>query len=71
MTFLLSFSFGQERTDEEEKLDFKGGNVHVVTSKENWDQKIAEANKDGKIVSKLAICSRGYRYPLLCMMFAM
>ncbi|PUZ58222.1 hypothetical protein GQ55_5G492000 [Panicum hallii var. hallii] len=31
-------------------LDFGGGNVHVVTSKENWDQKIEEANKDGKMV---------------------
>lgn len=40
----------KERTDEEEKLDFKGGNVHIITSKENWDQKIAEANKDGKMV---------------------
>lgn len=40
----------RERTDEDEKLDFKGGNVHIITSKENWDQKIAEANKDGKMV---------------------
>lgn len=42
---------GQDRNDDEEKITYKGGNVHVVTSKENWDQKIAEANKDGKIVS--------------------
>nr|AAN63618.1 thioredoxin h-like protein [Oryza sativa] len=35
---------------EEDKLDFKGGNVHVITSKEDWDRKIEEANKDGKIV---------------------
>ena len=41
---------GKERSIEEEKLDFKGGNVHVITTKEDWDQKIAEANKDGKIV---------------------
>uniref|UniRef100_J3KWQ9 Thioredoxin domain-containing protein n=1 Tax=Oryza brachyantha TaxID=4533 RepID=J3KWQ9_ORYBR len=41
---------GQERSDEEQKIDFKGGNVHVITNKENWDQKIAEANKDGKMV---------------------
>lgn len=41
---------GKEHTDDEEKIDFKGGNVHVITSKESWDQKIAEANKDGKIV---------------------
>jgi thioredoxin 1 len=44
--------FVQARHDEEEKLDFKGGNVHIITSKEIWDQKIAEANRDGKIVSK-------------------
>ncbi|XP_062230866.1 thioredoxin H4-2-like [Phragmites australis] len=41
---------GKAHRDEEEKLDFKGGNVHIITSKENWDQKIAEANRDGKIV---------------------
>ncbi|XP_066308334.1 thioredoxin H4-1-like isoform X3 [Miscanthus floridulus] len=38
------------KADDEDKIDFGGGNVHVVTSKEDWDQKIAEANKDGKIV---------------------
>lgn len=42
----------QEHTHEEEKIDFEGGNVHVITSKEDWDQKMADANKDGKIVSK-------------------
>lgn len=41
---------GQERSDEEDKIDFKGGNVHVISNKENWDHKIAEADKDGKIV---------------------
>lgn len=41
---------GKEHNDDKDKIDFKGGNVHVITSKENWDQKIAEANKDGKIV---------------------
>lgn len=41
---------GAKRADEEDKVDFGGGNVHLVTSKEDWDQKVAEANKDGKIV---------------------
>jgi hypothetical protein len=41
-----------QHTDDEDKIDFGGGNVHVITSKEEWDQKIEEANKDGKIVSK-------------------
>ncbi|KAE8785320.1 h-type thioredoxin [Hordeum vulgare] len=41
---------GKGRGIVEEKLDFKGGNVHVITTKEDWDQKIEEANKDGKIV---------------------
>ncbi|KAG1338931.1 thioredoxin H4-1 [Cocos nucifera] len=31
-------------------IDFKAGNVHVITRKENWDEKIADANKDGKLV---------------------
>ncbi|KAM0821717.1 hypothetical protein ACQ4PT_072007 [Festuca glaucescens] len=41
---------GKDRNIVEDKLDFKGGNVHVITTKEDWDQKVAEANKDGKIV---------------------
>lgn len=41
---------GKDRSIVEDKLDFKGGNVHVINTKEDWDQKIAEANKDGKIV---------------------
>ncbi|KAK8456952.1 hypothetical protein SEVIR_3G100000v4 [Setaria viridis] len=41
---------GKARRDDEDKLDFKGGNVHIITSKEGWDQKIAEANRDGKTV---------------------
>ncbi|XP_077216497.1 C-terminal cysteine residue is changed to a serine 2 [Tasmannia lanceolata] len=36
--------------DEDEKIDFNGGNVHVITSKESWDEKLSEASKDGKIV---------------------
>jgi hypothetical protein len=64
---------GKDRSIVEDKLDFKGGNVHVITTKEDWDQKVAEANKDGKIVRKMAICSRDYRDPLLlsvgCMLY--
>ncbi|GJM98866.1 hypothetical protein PR202_ga15913 [Eleusine coracana subsp. coracana] len=41
---------GKGHRDEEEKLNFKGGNVHIITSKDMWDQKIAEANRDGKPV---------------------
>ncbi|XP_072961514.1 thioredoxin H4-1 [Typha angustifolia] len=36
--------------DTDDKTDFGGGNVHVITSKEIWDEKISEANKAGKIV---------------------
>ena len=48
---------GLQHTDGEDKIDFGGSNVHVITSKENWDQKIEEANKDGKIVSKTNLWS--------------
>ena len=65
----VSFSFGQDRNIVEDRLDFKGGNVHVITTKEDWDQKIAEANKDGKIVSELAICSSDFRNPVLLIVF--
>ncbi|KAL5671110.1 hypothetical protein ACJX0J_015416, partial [Zea mays] len=40
----------KQHADDGDKIDFGGGNVHVVTSKEDWDQRIAEANKDGKTV---------------------
>lgn len=52
---MLSFHFLQKGagSDLEEEIDFRGGNVQVITSKESWDQKILEANKDGKIVSEL------------------
>uniref|UniRef100_A0A1D1XK65 Thioredoxin H4-1 n=1 Tax=Anthurium amnicola TaxID=1678845 RepID=A0A1D1XK65_9ARAE len=36
--------------DYDEKIDFNSGNVHVIATKESWDEKILEANKDGKIV---------------------
>ncbi|MQM08542.1 hypothetical protein Taro_041398 [Colocasia esculenta] len=36
--------------DSDKKIDFKRGNVHVITSKESWDEKILEANRHGKMV---------------------
>ncbi|XP_039063832.1 thioredoxin H9-like isoform X2 [Hibiscus syriacus] len=36
--------------DSDEAVEFVGGNVHRVTSKEDWDQKLSEAKRDGKIV---------------------
>nr|pir protein S2 - Phalaris coerulescens [Phalaris coerulescens] len=50
LKFTMGGCVGKDRGIVEDKLDFKGGNVHVITTKEDWDQKIAEANKDGKIV---------------------
>ncbi|KAL6607768.1 hypothetical protein ACP70R_040831 [Stipagrostis hirtigluma subsp. patula] len=56
---------GKVRRDEEVKLDFKGGNVHIITTKEGWDQKIEEANRDGKIVSELTIWLSDQRYEVV------
>ncbi|KAL5229913.1 hypothetical protein ABZP36_028689 [Zizania latifolia] len=50
LNFTMGCCMAKGRNIEEEKLDFKGGNVHVITSKEDWDQKTEEAIKDGKIV---------------------
>ncbi|KAJ6831880.1 putative thioredoxin H4-1 [Iris pallida] len=36
--------------DSDDKIDFSGGNVHLVNSKEKWDERVAEADKAGKIV---------------------
>ena len=37
--------------DDEPHLEFAGGNVHLITTKERWDQKLSEARRDDKIVS--------------------
>ncbi|KAI4341889.1 hypothetical protein MLD38_026560 [Melastoma candidum] len=36
--------------DSDRQVEFAGGNVHLVTTMESWDQKLSEAIKDGKIV---------------------
>ncbi|TVU21642.1 hypothetical protein EJB05_31292 [Eragrostis curvula] len=50
LKFLRCCCTAKQHGDDEDKIKFGGGNVHVVTSKEDWDQKVSEANKDGKIV---------------------
>lgn len=37
-------------SDFEDKIDFSGGNVHVITTRESWDEKISEANRASKII---------------------
>ncbi|PKI40977.1 thioredoxin H-type-like isoform X2 [Punica granatum] len=34
----------------EQHVEFAGGNVQLITTKESWDQKLAEAAKEGKTV---------------------
>ncbi|KAA8517628.1 hypothetical protein F0562_015102 [Nyssa sinensis] len=36
--------------DSDHNVEFAGGNVHLVTTKESWDEKLSEARRDGKIV---------------------
>ncbi|KAB5561820.1 hypothetical protein DKX38_006777 [Salix brachista] len=36
--------------DDEPHLEFAGGNVHLITTKDRWDQKLSEARRDDKIV---------------------
>ncbi|KAL3531593.1 hypothetical protein ACH5RR_005114 [Cinchona calisaya] len=36
--------------DSVHNVEFAGGNVHLITTKESWDQKLTEARRDGKIV---------------------
>ncbi|CAF1703879.1 unnamed protein product [Brassica oleracea var. botrytis] len=40
----------KEDDDSIHNVDFSGGNVHLITTKESWDEKLAEAGRDGKIV---------------------
>uniref|UniRef100_A0A2K1XFD4 Thioredoxin domain-containing protein n=1 Tax=Populus trichocarpa TaxID=3694 RepID=A0A2K1XFD4_POPTR len=35
--------------DDEPHIELAGGNVHLITTKERWDQKLSEASRDGKI----------------------
>ncbi|XP_041025376.1 thioredoxin H-type [Juglans microcarpa x Juglans regia] len=49
----MGLCFGKSQTDEDDSVknvEFAGGNVHLITTTESWDQKLAEASKDGKIV---------------------
>ncbi|CAK9153785.1 unnamed protein product, partial [Ilex paraguariensis] len=36
--------------DSDHHVEFAGGNVNLITTKESWDQKLADARRDGKIV---------------------
>ncbi|XP_057477254.1 thioredoxin H-type-like [Actinidia eriantha] len=36
--------------DSDHNVEFAGGNVHLITTKESWDEKLSEAKRDGKIV---------------------
>lgn len=46
----MQFKRGGEY-DYDHGVEFTGGNVHVIKTKESWDQKMEEAKRDGKIVS--------------------
>ncbi|XP_061375510.1 thioredoxin H9-like [Gastrolobium bilobum] len=36
--------------DFDDNVEFAGGNVKLITTKESWDQNLEEARRDGKIV---------------------
>nr|GMC85923.1 thioredoxin H9-like [Ipomoea batatas] len=36
--------------DSDHHVEFAGGNVHLITTKESWEQKLEEARRDGKTV---------------------
>uniref|UniRef100_A0A2P2LZK7 Thioredoxin H-type-like n=1 Tax=Rhizophora mucronata TaxID=61149 RepID=A0A2P2LZK7_RHIMU len=43
----------QENRDADDSyshVDFAGGNVQLITTKESWEQKLSEASRDGQIV---------------------
>ncbi|GER44302.1 thioredoxin [Striga asiatica] len=39
-----------EEDDSDHNVEFAGGKVHLITTTESWEQKLTEAQKDGKIV---------------------
>lgn len=68
--------------DSSHNVKFAGGNVCLITTKENWDQKLAEAQKEGKVVrfitslslspchviyvSLCVICKTFIKWPIKC-----
>ncbi|KAL6988210.1 TRX [Sarracenia purpurea var. burkii] len=36
--------------DSDHNIEFAGGNIQLITTKETWDDKLSEARRDGKIV---------------------
>ncbi|KAK9290819.1 hypothetical protein L1049_008997 [Liquidambar formosana] len=36
--------------DSDHNIEFASGNVHLITTKESWEEKLSEASRDGKIV---------------------
>jgi len=51
--------------NDELHVEFAGGNVHLVTTKESWDQKLSEASRDGKIVSLIFVRARDYYFSVV------
>ena len=50
--------------DSNHNAAFASGNVHLITTKEHWEEKLAEASKDGKIVSfSILFCFGGINEP--------
>ncbi|KAM7263842.1 hypothetical protein ACFE04_001525 [Oxalis oulophora] len=39
-----------DNEEDDNHFEFGSAHVHLITNKESWDQKLAEANRDGKIV---------------------
>ncbi|GAB2300785.1 hypothetical protein Dimus_034821 [Dionaea muscipula] len=36
--------------DSDNNFEFVGGNVHLITTKESWEEKLSQASREGKIV---------------------
>ncbi|KAK9030199.1 hypothetical protein V6N11_031629 [Hibiscus sabdariffa] len=51
----MGHSFSRDKSesddaDSDQAVECVGGNVHRITSKEDWDQKLSEAKRGGRIV---------------------
>ncbi|XP_043700556.1 thioredoxin H9-like isoform X2 [Telopea speciosissima] len=40
----------KDESDADHAVNFASGNIHLITTKESWDEKISEANNSGKFV---------------------
>ncbi|KAL8159038.1 hypothetical protein V2J09_000575, partial [Rumex salicifolius] len=59
LSFLYTYRNDNDGESSYQNLELAGGNVHLITTKQSWDDKLSQASREGKIVSFLFYCLVG------------